>query len=309
MAEVGRLLRGDAAGVRDAIAAIDAAAARSDPDALERRALFEAVGYDRPQNWNTALDSLRDAADLGSLSAQQQMLILADGGSVAGAQMVDWSTIRAQISLERLGRVPEREVLSETPRVRIMRDFASPAECAWLIERARDRLQPAVVVNSSGSQTIEAARTNSGVEFQVADMDLVVETVRTRISAATRLVLPLFEPSQVLHYAVGQQFRPHHDYFDTANPGHAEQLSRGQRIATFLIYLNDDYAGGETDFPQAGVSFRGKTGDALFLANVDRSGRADPLSLHAGKPPTSGQKWIFSQWIRDRLSSDAARQG
>jgi len=165
---------------------------------------------------------------------------------------------------------------------------------------ARDRLQPATVVTPSGSQTIEAARTNRVVAFQWADMDVVIEVMRARISAATGLPLPLFEASQVLHYAPGQEFSPHHDYFDPHNPGHAEQLKRGQRIATFLVYLNEGYAGGDTDFPRAELSFRGKAGDALFIINVDQSGRPDPLTLHAGTPPQSGEKWIFSQWIRDR---------
>jgi len=29
-------------------------------------------------------------------------------------------------------------------------------------------------------------------------------------------------------------------------------------------------------------------------------GKPDPLSEHAGLPVTSGEKWLLSQWIRDR---------
>jgi hypothetical protein len=104
-----------------------------------------------------------------------------------------------------------------------------------------------------------------------------------------------------MQYAVGQEFRPHHDFLDPNQPGTAADLARrGQRVATFLIFLNDDFEGGETAFPKAGISHRGRTGDALFFANITPDGAPDPLTLHAGKPPTSGEKWIFSQWIRDR---------
>ncbi|CAL1549051.1 unnamed protein product [Lymnaea stagnalis] len=104
-----------------------------------------------------------------------------------------------------------------------------------------------------------------------------------------------------MHYAVGQEFSVHHDFLDPAQPGPAADIARrGQRMGTFLIYLNDDYEGGETAFPRAGIAHRGKAGDALFFANVTPDGRPDPLTLHAGKPPTAGEKWIFSQWIRDR---------
>ena len=71
-------------------------------------------------------------------------------------------------------------------------------------------------------------------------------------------------------------------------------------MGTFLLFLNEEFEGGETTFPAAGLSFRGRTGDALFFANVTRDGRPDPLTLHAGRPPTSGEKWILSQWIRER---------
>ena len=296
IAEAMRLLNGGRNEVFAGISLIDSAAARNDADAIERRALLEAIGCARPQSWERSLDSLAEAAERGSRPAQEQLRILAR----AGEEAEDWKEIRSRISIQHLLQPPPKRALSERPRLRVLGGFATNGECSWLVKSARDRLGPATVVTPAGSQTIETARTNRAVAFQWAETDVVTEVVRARISAATGLPLPLFETSQVLHYAPGQEFRPHHDYFDPQNAGHAEQLRRGQRIATFLIYLNAGYSGGETDFPSAQLSFRGEPGDALFIANVDRSGRPDPLTLHAGTPPASGEKWIFSQWIRDR---------
>jgi len=138
--------------------------------------------------------------------------------------------------------------------------------------------------------------------LRLGEMNVVTEVIRNRISAATKLPVPLFEPSQILHYSVGQRFRPHHDFLDPANAAYHETLNRfGQRIATFLIYLNDGYEGGETSFPKVGLKVRADQGDALFFANVTQDGAPDPATLHAGLPPTSGEKWVFSQWIRDRF--------
>ena len=69
--------------------------------------------------------------------------------------------------------------------------------------------------------------------------------------------------------------------------------------------MNEGYGGGETVFPRAQISYRGKSGDALFMANVDRSGQPDPSTLHWGSPPTSGEKWILSQWIREKAPGGA----
>lgn len=296
------LLRGSTDDVMRGISLIDDAADRHEAQALERKAVLEAMGCARPQNWEAALDCLHEAAERGSEHAQRQMLLLARAGAQPAQKNWDWAAIRSAISLEKLAQVPPKLPLSESPRLRVMEGFLSHDECEWLILRARERLRRAAVVNRAGVMTVEAARTNSGVEFMVADMDLVIEAIRVRIGAATRLPLPLFEPVQVLHYAPGQEFKPHHDFFDPKLPGHAEQIRKhGQRIATFLIYLNDDYTGGETAFPHAQISYRGKAGDALFIANVERSGQPDALTLHAGTAPISGEKWILSQWIGDRV--------
>ena len=148
----------------------------------------------------------------------------------------------------------------------------------------------------------------SAVELRLPDMDVVTEVLRARISVAARLPEPVFEVPQVMHYSVGQEFKPHHDFLDPKHIGHSADLARrGQRVGTFLIYLNDDFEGGETEFPRAGISYRGRIGDALFLANVTPDGRPDPLTLHAGRPPTRGEKWVFSQWIRGRPPATPAR--
>jgi len=172
-----------------------------------------------------------------------------------------------------------------------------------VIARLRPRLAPAMVWDEvSGLGKIDPVRSNSAVELRLPEMDVAIEALRARISVATRLPEPIFEIPQVMHYAVGQEFRPHHDFLDPQERGHAADLARrGQRIGTFLIYLNDDFEGGETEFPPAGLSHRGRTGDALFFANVTPDGRPDPLTVHAGRPPAKGEKWIFSQWIRDRV--------
>jgi len=154
----------------------------------------------------------------------------------------------------------------------------------------------------TGGQTLDPTRDNSFLMLRLSEMNVFTEVIRQRIAAATKLPVPLFEPSQILHYAVGQRFKPHHDFLDPANPAYSDSLAAfGQRIATFLIYLNDGYQGGETSFPKIGLNFRAEQGDALFFANVTKDGAPDPDTVHSGMPTTSGEKWVFSQWIRDRF--------
>jgi hypothetical protein len=74
----------------------------------------------------------------------------------------------------------------------------------------------------------------------------------------------------------------------------------GQRIVSFFVYLNDEYEGGETDFPDLGIRHRGSKGEALYFSNVAESGAPDPRTVHAGSRVTIGDKWLLTQWIRNK---------
>jgi hypothetical protein len=216
--------------------------------------------------------------------------------------------LRARVDIGALTVAPPRLPVSERPRIRVFEAFATVEECDWVAAIPRGRLNPAWVWDPvTGANRPDPARTNRGLDLGPADMDVVVQMLRARISAASNLPLPVFEPAQIMHYSVGQEFLPHHDYLDPAQPGDRAQIARlGQRLATFLLYLNDDYEGGETEFLKTGFRYKGRKGDALLFANVDAATRApDPLTTHAGRPPTKGEKWILSQWIRDRSPGPA----
>jgi predicted 2-oxoglutarate/Fe(II)-dependent dioxygenase YbiX len=93
---------------------------------------------------------------------------------------------------------------------------------------------------------------------------------------------------QVLKYKEGGFYTPHQDaFFDEPNP----------RTVTAIIALNDDYEGGETEFPNLGKKFKLNKGDVLVFNNFTDWGYQTPKSLHGGRPVKSGVKWICNLWI------------
>lgn len=295
---------GQARSIEDAARAaelIEAAADAGYAPASERCAIIECMGIGRPINWPRALDRVAQAASQGSELSARQLLLLAGQESLTGG---DWSDVRGQIDADALVGARKGIVALEKPFIQVFQAFATPAECRWLIETAHDRLGPSTVYDySTGALRPDPRRTSRAAMFTFDQIDLVTEVIRARISASLRLSLQRFEVSQVLHYAPEQEFKPHHDYFDPAAEGFQEEIElRGQRVATHLIYLNDAFEGGQTHFPSLGFSYRGEIGDSIAFFSVDSEGQPEPLTLHAGLPPTSGEKWIFSQWVRDRRS-------
>lgn len=174
-----------------------------------------------------------------------------------------------------------------------------PAECTELIELARARLRRSqTVVDGIGGSEIHAARTSEGMFFQRGEHPLC-ERLERRIAALMSWPMEHGEGLQVLRYGVGAEYRPHHDYFDPASDSTARLCGQsGQRVATVLVYLNAPEAGGETVFPQAGLSILPRMGSAVCFVYP----HPEPHShtLHGGGPVVVGEKWVATKWLRQR---------
>lgn len=259
-------------------------AAGGDAEAAHRAALLAGIGLGRPHDLSAAITLLRRSADLGHPVARDSLTLL----DVEPGGVEAWL------------RPPAPRVVSDRPHVLISDGFVSPTICDWLVERARPHLERARVYDlKTGRGRIEDVRSNTAHAFHLAGTDMILVLLRERIARLAGLPVAGFEASQVLRYTPGQQFDWHVDFLDPATPGHRDDLvRRGQRIATCLVWLGDDHDGGETAFSAPGLKLRGQKGDAILWANVTPDGRPDPLSRHAGLPPTRGEKWVLSQWMR-----------
>lgn len=282
----------------EALARVQADARDGKAEAFHLLATLAGAGVGMPQSWTAALAHLADAARRGSALARGQLEVLGSLGATAPDGADRWDALAASVPIEAWTAPCEKRVLNAAPRTVAVPGFLPRRICDWLISLAVGRTKPALVYARGGAAAVEAgARNNSFMEFGLLNCDVVVLLTRQRIAAAIGAPVGALENSQILHYEMGQQFARHFDYLDPRLPDVAE---RGQRIVTFLIYLNDAFEGGETDFPRLGLRHRGETGGALYFGNLDAAGAGDPRTLHAGLPPTRGEKWLFSQWVRNR---------
>ncbi|NBU34028.1 2OG-Fe(II) oxygenase [bacterium] len=107
------------------------------------------------------------------------------------------------------------------------------------------------------------------------------------------------ETLQVVKYPQGGFFNPHYD----PCVGDIEFCKRmnekgGPRYMTLLVYLNDDYEGGETAFPKLDKSVKPQKGKAVVFFNTDNEGKILENSMHGGNPVSNGNKWICNKWVR-----------
>src|SRR5690606_22182215 len=123
--------------------------------------------------------------------------------------------------------------------------------------------------------------------------------IEKRISKVTLMSEENGENLHIIHYDVGGEFKPHHDYFNLLTSGGVVNFRRGgQRVASFLMYLNTPQEGGETIFPKINITVKPKKGDALLFFDCCPDGRTDPLTFHGGLPVLKGEKWLATKWFR-----------
>jgi len=253
------------------------------------------AAYD--QRWKEALDLAARAGDAGDTDAQAQLAVLANHREGAS-----WQEVRSAINPDTLIATPAVQRISDAAMVGAARGYASPAMCAWLMERAANRLQPATVNDAvTGEQRQHEMRTALNCAFGPDDRDLILAVLQTRAARLSKAPVNCHEAPNIISYEPGQQFALHVDFVDPSNPNFANELALlGQRTVTIVTYLNEDFDGAETLFPALKLKFRGGVGDAVIFSNVRPDGSPDPNTVHAGLPPTRGRKWVLSQWLRNK---------
>ena len=290
----------------DARAYVERAGEAGNAEALLALAHWRLFGLYGPRDLAGAHRLLERAATAGSVEAARVRATLIGNGTGCAAHPARAATLMRQIagadpfaafqlaflpmmmSPDRADALPV-ETLSDDPPVRLVRGLLLPEECRFLTTLAEPRLEPSYIVAPDGSRRPHPTRTSAGTSFGPMDEDLIVHALNRRIAAVTGTDVNWGEPLHILRYAPGQEYRPHVDTL----PGVANQ-----RQWTMLVYLNDDYQGGATEFDQLGLTVRGEPGDGLLFRSVDAAGRPDPRTRHAGLPVTSGTKWLATRWIR-----------
>lgn len=269
----GRFVPRDLAGSRESMARASelgqAAAART-------LAGFIACGIGAPPSWQESLAVLRQWSQRDPIAGQQLDLI--------GKMDVDADGLPKQ-------RFAQEEI-SADPRIVRVGGLLTPEECRFLVELAEPRMSRATIFNETERRFVEdPIRRSDRSGFPIVSEWPFVRAINLRIAAATGTSVECGEPLQVLRYGLDQEYRPHFDAIEgMANP----------RVLTAIIWLNEDYSGGETRFEDLGLSERGRTGDLLMFANTQPDGSPDPRVRHSGAPVTAGVKYLASRWIRAR---------
>lgn len=175
-------------------------------------------------------------------------------------------------------------------------DFFSEQECQQIIEfsESKNEYQKSMILDNAGIVKVDDTRTSYSINLPPAELSLY-NSLRDRTSDLLRVPKSHIEGLQCVRYAEGQQFHPHWDSNNLLNRRH-----------TLLVYLNDDFTGGETYFPELMLKVTPERGKALHFLNEDTDGNVIQYSLHAGLPVKRGIKYACNIWVKNRpLTEDS----
>ena len=175
-------------------------------------------------------------------------------------------------------------------------NFLTEEHCKMIIAEGEPMLQPAGILGTQYNDFRVAETTGFNTDLKA------FRKIREVIAQKTGLPIENQEPMSLIKYEVGGQFKPHHDAFHP-NTDYYEGTMRqgGQRVKTCLIYLNENFEGGQTEFPRMGYKVQPKTGLMIIWDNTDPNKNIIMESEHAGLPITKGVKYLVSIWIRESL--------
>ena len=166
-------------------------------------------------------------------------------------------------------------------------DFFSAEECEKYILWSEQRGYEEAKVQVDGNQvTLKGVRNNSRITFIDLELaDMIWERFKPFAvnKFANSEVLNLNEMFRFYKYEVGQRFKRHIDGSFIRNDEEASYF-------TFMIYLNDDFDGGETTFQFEKI--KPKKGTALVFYHGMK---------HSGEEVKSGIKYVLRTDVMYKL--------
>jgi prolyl 4-hydroxylase len=178
--------------------------------------------------------------------------------------------------------------------IKILDNIISNNECLELIKLASKNMHKA---NTLGENI---------PNYRIADNTWIFEKneltqkIKKIISEKTNLPIENQEEIHIVKYDIGGEYKSHHDFFHPNTDYYDLSIKTGgQRAYSCLFYLNDNFVGGETEFPTKKIKITPRIGRLLIWKNLYEDGSLDFESLHAGLPVIDGTKYIAIIWVRE----------
>ncbi len=228
--------------------------------------------------------------------AQKYMQTVIENISNLGLKELSLNEELRSANIETTGnKVSDVRVISQSPHILKVNNFASFEECQYLIAQAQPILETTLTqIKKHIGVEVDAFSGESAI-LSNRQTSPVNRIIQQRFADLLDTTVDKFEPISVLKYSVGHEYGLHTDAFDEKRIQDHQRKGDfgGQRITTNLIYLLPAIEGGHTCYESINKKIAGETGMAIIHYNVTSDNKPDPKSLHLGKEIKKGEKWLL----------------
>jgi len=149
-------------------------------------------------------------------------------------------------------------------------------------------------VRRDGYESVSAHRTNlhTGITYYAEQGNKPAQQLHNKIA---NLLVPLLEDYMHRHRILGVKYQ--HEFYNMLKysdnqkfDAHVDGLPGSPRFLSCIIYLNDNYIGGELEFINFNLKLKMKSGSVIvFPSNFAHA--------HTAHPVTSGTKYAIVTWL------------
>jgi predicted 2-oxoglutarate/Fe(II)-dependent dioxygenase YbiX len=169
--------------------------------------------------------------------------------------------------------------LYDAPACRAIVEQANNVD-AWMEAKVSEHGQDGDF-NSASRPEARLARVLSPAEHSAVRLDFdekMERIIKPLVRQIWRVDLRQHSETHFVRYGPGHYYTPHSD----------TGLNRTDRYFTAICYLNEDFTGGHTSFPQLNHSVTPRCGKAIIFPAT---------YLHCAEPVHSGEKYILVSWL------------
>jgi prolyl 4-hydroxylase len=174
-------------------------------------------------------------------------------------------------------------------------DFITEKEKNYILDKTKDKFVTSGLYLNKNTDNIRKSQT-----AWISKHNATIKNIIMRVCEKTNLPFQNAEDMQVTKYEPGGYFTKHYDTTHEFGE-HSDNFYSlgGHRVATMIIYLNDDFEGGETEFVNLQKKIQPIERAGILFYSLDKNReQCHPYSLHQGNPVSLGNKYIVNIWMR-----------
>jgi prolyl 4-hydroxylase len=179
----------------------------------------------------------------------------------------------------------------------LYQDFITKEEAEYILNESSNNFQDSEVIGKGLDISIRKSKT-----CWLSKYDDIIQNIIKRVCNIVNYSFENSEDLQVVKYNSGGYYHEHYDSCCEESEECTDFFKRGgNRVVTMIIYLNDNFEGGETTFVNLNKDFKPSKYSGILFYSLDKSfEKCHKFGLHRGSPIISGEKYIANIWIREK---------